>query len=546
MNSGPNPSARAPLPLWWVCLLAAAWILPGLVGHDPWKPDEAYTMGLVHRLLQGGDWVVPELAQEPFMEKPPLYFLSAAAMARLFSAWLPLHDAARLTTGVFMALTFLFVGLAARELQGRGRGRIAVLVLLGCLGLVVRSHQMITDMSLLSGMAIGLYGFALALRRPLPGGFWLGTGAGIGFMSKGLLAPGILGLVAAVLPVFAVWRTHRHAACVAVAAGVALPWLTIWPVVLHRQSPVLFHEWLLDNNFGRFLGTSNLGPLADHTFYLTILPWYSLPALPLAAWVAWRARSRGWREPAVALPLTSFTVIFAVLSASAEGRELYALPLLLPLTLLAAPALATLPRGALRLMHWSGVIGGGVLIVVAWFYWAALELGMPASLHRHLLAVEPGYVSGFRGAPFALALLYTIAWGVLLLRVRHHPLRPIVAWAGTVTASWGVAMALFIGWVDAGKSYRSMIEGLQAALPARYDCIASRDLGEPQRAMLDYLAGIVTHRLEVAGSRRDCSLLLTQGQGGAERPPPGVWRKLWDGARPGDDVERYRLYQRID
>jgi hypothetical protein len=24
-----------------VVLLCAAWLLPGLIGHDPWKPDEA-------------------------------------------------------------------------------------------------------------------------------------------------------------------------------------------------------------------------------------------------------------------------------------------------------------------------------------------------------------------------------------------------------------------------------------------------------------------------------------------------------------------------
>ena len=27
--------------------LMAAWIALGLVGHEPWKPDEAYTFGVV-------------------------------------------------------------------------------------------------------------------------------------------------------------------------------------------------------------------------------------------------------------------------------------------------------------------------------------------------------------------------------------------------------------------------------------------------------------------------------------------------------------------
>jgi hypothetical protein len=78
----------------WCCLalLVAAFLVAGTIGHDPWKPDEAYTFGVVFHILQGGDWVVPTLGGEPFMEKPPLYYLAAAASATLFSPVLALHD----------------------------------------------------------------------------------------------------------------------------------------------------------------------------------------------------------------------------------------------------------------------------------------------------------------------------------------------------------------------------------------------------------------------------------------------------------------------
>lgn len=194
--------AAQSISLAWICVLAAAWILPGLVGHDPWKPDEAYTFGLIYSLLKDGDWIVPMLAHEPFMEKPPLFYLSAAALASLLSPPLALHDAARLTTGLYMACTFAFIAGAARELYGVNRGWLAALMLMGCLGILIRSHQLITDISLLTGFAAGFYGFALALRRPATGGFWLGTGVGIGFMSKGLIAPGVFGIIALLLPLF--------------------------------------------------------------------------------------------------------------------------------------------------------------------------------------------------------------------------------------------------------------------------------------------------------------------------------------------------------
>ena len=544
-NASGRNNVQSPIALTWVWVLAAAWILPGLIGHDPWKPDEAYTFGLVYSLLTGGDWIVPMLAHEPFMEKPPLFYLSAAAMAALLSPPFALHDAARLATGVYMALTFVFIAGAARELYGDYRGRLAALMLMGCLGILVRSHQLITDISLLTGFAAAIYGFALAMRHPARGGFWVGTGVGIGFMAKGLLAPGVFGVLALLLPLYPAWRNRNYSVCLAIAAVACVPWLLIWPLALYKQSPALFNEWLMVNNFGRFLGTNNIGPAADSAHYLRILPWYALPALPLAAWALWRARFTGLLAPAYALPVTCFVVIFVVLSASADARELYALPLVLPLALLATPALDTLRRGAANLMYWFSVMGGGVFLVVAWFYWGALELSVPPKLHDHLLDLQPGYATGFKWLPFTLGALYTAGWVALLATLRKNRERPVVAWAATMTMTWGLLGILFVGWIDAGKSYRAMIADMQKSLPAKFVCIASRNLGEPQRAMLHYYANISTWRLDAPARRRDdCDVTLVQGVASEEHVPLGPWQKVWEGARPGDKVERYRLYQR--
>jgi len=71
MTAGQRPLQ---IPFVFFLLLVVAYLLPGLIGHDPWKQDETYVFSIVHHLLQGGDWVVPQLAGEPFMEKPPLYY----------------------------------------------------------------------------------------------------------------------------------------------------------------------------------------------------------------------------------------------------------------------------------------------------------------------------------------------------------------------------------------------------------------------------------------------------------------------------------------
>ena len=70
------------------------WIAPGLVGRDLWKADEPYSFGIVNHMVTTGDWTVPSLAEEPFMEKPPIFYMTAAGFVKLFSPRLPPHDAA--------------------------------------------------------------------------------------------------------------------------------------------------------------------------------------------------------------------------------------------------------------------------------------------------------------------------------------------------------------------------------------------------------------------------------------------------------------------
>src|SRR5712691_3882741 len=123
------------------CLFCLAWILPGLIGHEPWKPDEAGSFGVVLHIYNTGDWVVPSLAGEPSMDDPPLFYISAALFAKIFSSVLPLHDAARLASGFYMALTFIFMGMCGQVLYGRGNGTMTALILMGSVGLLVRSHQ---------------------------------------------------------------------------------------------------------------------------------------------------------------------------------------------------------------------------------------------------------------------------------------------------------------------------------------------------------------------------------------------------------------------
>jgi hypothetical protein len=278
-------------------------------------------------------------------------------------------------------------------------------------------------------------------------------------------------------------------------------------------------------------------------YYLEILPWYAWPVWPVGIWALWAARLRGYAQPQTALPLVGFVITIALLS-TGPARELYALPMLIPLVLLATPAADKLRRGAASAWYWFSVMGFTFFIIVGWFYWTALELGMPQRLHEHLLNLAPGYDAGMRWVPFVLGLLYTIAWFGMIAGFKRSPQRPLIVWAAGITTVWALLATLFIGWIDTGKTYRRMVDSLEQALPRQHGCISSTNLGISQRAVLQYFGGIVTYREEAPDRRRRCDWILVQGDPGYEMPPPGNWSKVWEGGRPRDSDEIYRLYRR--
>jgi hypothetical protein len=142
-----------------------------------------------------------------------------------------------------------------------------------------------------------------------------------------------------------------------------------------------------------------------------------------------------------------------------------------------------------------------------------------------------------------LAALAATLGTVLALRVaRGTPLAMPLAWSLAATLPWTLFFTLWLAYADYGSSYRGLVAELQSRLPAGTYCVANRDLGEPQRAMLEYYAGIVT-RAEASADGTACELLLVQ-QGANEPLPPHErsWLPLWSGARPGDVNERFWLF----
>ncbi len=144
------------------------------------------------------------------------------------------------------------------------------------------------------------------------------------------------------------------------------------------------------------------------------------------------------------------------------------------------------------------------------------------------------------------AIVVSAIWFVLVFNVKRSPERPLILWAAGITTGWALAVLLLFHWIDARKTYRSMVEELTAHIPSTYQCIISQGVGDAQRAMLHYFGNIVTSQIYTRSGARTCELLITQDQWDDENTIGKPWQLIWEGGRPGDRHERYRLFMRVE
>lgn len=533
-----TPRARAVL-----ALLVIAYLVPGMFGHEPWKPDEPYTFGIVRAMLASRDWLVPRVGDMPFVEKPPLFYWGAAAFTWMLPA-LPAHEAARLASALFMLLTLAATTLAARLCWEKDAGPAAALLVLATLGLEGHAQRLHVDQALLAGYAIATLGFAGIARGRRWGGGALGASAGIGFLAKGLLAPATLALAALLLPLaFTPWRRAAYARHLVVAAAVAAPLVIAWPVLLWLRDASLFDEWLWNNNIGRFAGyaTARLGATKEPGFWLETLPWFLFPLwLYLARSVARHATAIA-EAPGLQIGLTMACAFALVLLTSASGRAVYALPLLPPLALAAAGAANVgdgwLGRAFTKISPWLG----GVVAICAWGVWLSLVVdgAVPSwtGLARHL---PTPFAMAFHPWMVGAAVALTAAFALLVAIARSLPAPALMSWVGLLSLAWGLAMTLWLPWIDAAKGYRSTFVEASRHVPEDATCVAVRSLGESERAMVDYYFGLPSR---AAGPAEACRVLFWLQKPATERMRPGeTWMPVWSGGRPGEATERFVLF----
>ena len=553
------------LPRWGLLLLCALYTLPGFIGRDPWRTQDAAGFGIALSMMRGdaSDWLMPNIANLSMASEGPLPFWIAALLGGAVAPVFGEHGGVRLAVVALLTLALVLVwytayglarrpgvqpsdpfGASASQVDyGRAIADSGLLVLMATFGLIVRMHETTGDPAQVAWIAAFLFGCTLALDRPAIGAAVAGAAIAATLASRGAGTAAALLLVLVVLPLasrayrFVGWRVLPIAVAVAIAG--ALP----WPLLLAAGGEVgrgHLRDWATWN-----LGSIS-GPTVDSLFYFArTAPWFFWPAWPVALWAAWRWRGR-WGEPAVALPMLTAGALALRALVSPSGAETWLLPVTVPLAMLAAVGLPTLKRGIVSLIDWFAVASFSLFGIVIWAYWVALMTGFPPRMAYRASRIAPGFTPDWIVAEIVLGGLATLAW-LLLVRWRASR-QPRMIWramalsCGGLVLAWFLLMTLWLPVFNERNTYREVATQLASAFDSRDGCVTTQDLERAPRASFHYFA-----HLRFAEGDERCDWLLIQDDGPMARtvanPQPG-WTLRWQGQRRSDRDERFRLYER--
>lgn len=526
---------RIPAP-YWLAGLCLAWLLPGLIGHAPWKGPDSETFSYLLAARQQSDWLFPYNAGAQ-----PLYLWVAQGLGALFSPVLPLHDGARLASGFLAGASLLLTALTARRLYGDHAVWPAVLALMGCMGLLVPAHEINPYTAQLASMSLFAYGLARMLTQPLTGGGLAGLGLAGLFLSGAWLAALALAGALLLLPALLVsWRTSSRVGGSWFALIGAFALCGVWLLTVQAKQPERLAEWWQHVALGNLIFAAGEQTDYNPMYFISSLSWFAWPAWPLAGWAVYRLKRGGWDSVKLWMPLGLFSVTLIALSLHARPEQLQTIILLPVLALLAGAGLAELRRGAANALLWFAFMVFSFFALVFWIYWAAFDLGWPAQMASRLakLGMES---QGLRPLALVPGLLVTFAWVGWLVWLQGQPrstLRPMLAWSAGLTFLWCLLLALFIQPLDARLSYAQVGREIKS-MAVDADCIATKGVGGIYEQLLAYHSGLIFK----SGNSETCDWLLIQHKSGKAHSPGADWVKRWEGGRPGERNERFSLFQ---
>lgn len=530
---------------WLLMLLTFIWLWPGVFSHDLWTASESQIYTIVEQ-WQPNQWAVPQLFGQVDWETSPLYIWLAVLSRHYLSPWLvDGYEAVRLVNVLLMALGFACIGGAARQFLGRRTGRTAVLILIGCPGLLIPGHLMGSISVLFTGCAMCWYGWSLSKTRVIMASLMLGGGWVVLSLTNSLLTALTGMLLALVLLWHPQWRHRRYRLVVIIALLWAWPLMAIWPFALHQTNPAWFHQWWQMQVLFPFGGFTLFRTDFSLPYYLKNTLWFAFPAWPLALWTIYNTRIHHSDWGILGLAWLGCAMLLLTFS-PIQFQDLLVI-ILPPLTLIASVQLDALRRGAVAFLNWFGIMTFGFLALFLWLGFVAMNYGWPPKLAERALYFSPYYQTDIDYFPLLVAGILTPLWLWAITRQHVRGRQAVTNWTAGIVLVWSLLLTLFLPWLDAAKSMRVVVQQMQhslnpaqtAALVSHQACVRVDSDNQAVRIAWQQYGWI-----PLAVDNTQCRYYLTTRA--PEDSVPAGWQEIWTGARPREKHHILALWQRQD
>jgi len=351
------------------------------------RSDEGRYAEIAREMFVSGDWVTIRYNDLKYFEKPPFHLWMTVLAYHAFGLgeW-----QARLWGALSGAGALLLTAWAARRWFGPQVGLYSALVLLAAPTWNIGSHFNSLDIGVAAALA-GTLAAVLMAQHPQATGrqraVWMHVAwalMAVAILTKGLIGIVLPGLVLVLYTVLArdlaLWRRLHIVSGAALMLALTAPWF----VLVSLRNPEFAQFFFVHEHFQRY--TSSIHRRGAPFWYFVpqlaagMLPWLGL--LP-GVWAALRQGpdDRGFRP--VWLLATWVVAIFVFFSLSGSKLPGYILPVLPPLAVLLALALARLGDQAWQRQLWVALVLVGVALVASPFAARLGSSGNPNELFRH-------------------------------------------------------------------------------------------------------------------------------------------------------------------
>jgi len=512
-------------------ILTTIWIFTGLIGHAPWIPAESQSISMIMDIIQNNSIIAPLAASQNSINNPPLYPYMGAVLGNLLTAVIPIHDAARLSNGLWIGLTLISIGLLSRELWGPGYGRQVCLVFIASIGLIFNIHTIRPEVATLLGFSLSIYAFALHNRRPFRASMVLGFGSSIIFLTNGIIPLISLLITALGLLVIKSWRNNRYYIFCSISILIASMIIGPWVFILFQYNPELFFLWINRLSISQ-------GP--EFIYYLKNILWFSWPALPLVILVLIKNYKFIYQQKKLHLPLIFSIAIFITITLDNKLDQINLMPILIPFSILAVGAIDLLKRSAASALNWFGILIFGFVGILIWLGWFAMMIGFPTKIYERIYYLSGNHNAEFQFMSFLIALIITIMWIISIRNLKITNRSAISNWALGITMVWVTSIMLCSPFLDKRKSFSGVFLDAKKHLTQNSSCLYLYNLSDNHTNLLHYYTGV--KGISFNDSNTSCRMVMLSINYDDKMPSEfQKWKQVWSGKRIERDKNQFIL-----